>query len=251
MRIENRITETDWGNVEKEAKVVHASELGHIINGDSRTLIKLFPDKVFDMLLFDPPWKYKDKNPEINVDDKYPTLPDEEIAGVFVECLRALKDNRHIWVWVTAPRFLEQGDLIRNAIKEAGMKVSYKAIYTWHKNNFYGMGSYVRNECEFALLFVKGMCIGVNRNVRNHCEAPSRGHSIKPLWATCDFLRVSTEKDPSMNLVLDPFLNTGTTALATKLMTRKIVGIDIVSKSCYEAELAISQGYLFNETEIT
>lgn len=247
MKTKNRNIEADWVAIEKEAKISYCSELGCIINGDSRTVIKHFPDGLFDMIMFDPPWQYKDKNPEINVDDKYPTLPDEEIAGVFKECLRVLNDHRHIWVWVTAPRFLEQGDLIRNAIKETGVRVTYKNIYTWHKEKFYGMGSYVRNECEFALLFVKGKRTGINKNVRNHCDAPPQGHSRKPISAMCDFLRVSISKQ---DLILDPFLNAGGMACATKLMQRQIIGIDIEERFCRAAELAISQGILFNETEV-
>lgn len=238
----------NWKAICKEAKLFHDSNLGNIINGDSRNILKHFPDNSFDLIHFDPPWQYTDKNPEINVDDKYQTLSDKEIADIFMECLRVLNDCRHIWVWVTAPRFFEQGDLIRGAIEEVGMDVRYKNLYTWHKINFYGMGSYVRNECEFALLFVKGSRTGVNKNIRNHCNAPAKGHSRKPINALCDFLRVSTS--PTTDLVLDPFVNTGGMAVAAKLMKRRIIGIDIEERFCRAAELAISQGYLFDETEV-
>jgi DNA modification methylase len=235
----------DWESLEKEARVYYSCPTGHVIHGDSRKIIKYLPDEVFDVLHFDPPWQYRDKNPEVSVDEKYPTMPDEEIAEVFKECLRVVADNRHIWVWVTAPRFLEQGDLIRNAITETGMSVTYKNLYTWHKERFYGMGSYMRNECEFALLFVKGKRTGINRNIRNHCDAPAQGHSRKPLSAMCNFLRISSS--PSTDLILDPFLNTGGMAYAAKLMKKRIIGIEIVEKFCRAAEQALSQGILFTE----
>jgi DNA modification methylase len=77
---------------------------------------------------------------------------------------------------------------------------------------------------------------------RNHAENGNQHPTQKPIsllkWCV---LQADNEPD----LILDPFLGSGTTAVACKTLGRKCIGIEISEKYCEIAAKRLSQG-VFN-----
>ncbi len=70
-------------------------------------------------------------------------------------------------------------------------------------------------------------------------ECANRGHSaVFPYWLPEWFIRLFTDRGDK---VLDPFLGSGTTALAARDLGRWFVGIDINEQYCAAARAALSQ----------
>jgi len=80
-------------------------------------------------------------------------------------------------------------------------------------------------------------------------ESWNRGHSAVfpidlPIW----FIKLFTVKG---DIVLDPFIGSGTTAVAAKQLGRNYVGVDILKKSCLLAEERITQIKKYYDNTLT
>ena len=78
-----------------------------------------------------------------------------------------------------------------------------------------------------------------NNVVHMATECSNRGHSAAfpvdlPTW----FIKLFTVKD---DIVLDPFIGSGTTAVAAKHLDRKYIGIDVNEAYCQLAEERVTQ----------
>jgi site-specific DNA-methyltransferase (adenine-specific) len=62
--------------------------------------------------------------------------------------------------------------------------------------------------------------------------------AIYPEYIIQEFLKLLTKKD---DIVLDPFIGSGTTAVACKKLRRNYIGIDINPKYCKQAEERINK----------
>ena len=125
----------------------------------------------FDVLVFDPPWPYgREYDPEgSRVANPYPEMSIQEIKNINVPD----KENSIMFLWTTH-QFLPDAFEI---LKDWGY--SYKATMVWNKEKI-GMGYWLRMQCEFCLLAVKGKPIWDITDWRDIFSEPRREHSRKP-----------------------------------------------------------------------
>jgi N6-adenosine-specific RNA methylase IME4 len=125
----------------------------------------------YDVLVVDPPWEYKRTyDPDASrVANPYPSMSLEEIKNVN---LPNAKDSI-LWLWSTQAYLYEA----KNILEHWGYE--YKATLVWNKDNI-GMGNWLRMQCEFCLLGIKGKPIYHNTKYRDIITEKGREHSRKP-----------------------------------------------------------------------
>lgn len=224
-------------------KILYCENDGLIIQGDNREVVRSFLKASVDLVINDPPWRYAQHQVErISPDQQYHTMSDYEILKFLIVCSSILKNNRHFYVWGTSPRRLEQDRIAM--VLTAFTELEYKSELIWDKRPFMGMGNYFRNQIETALLFVKGSMTARRKNIGNIQQGTTAGHSHKPIAVLEAILQLSTRRG---QIVLDPFLNTGRTAVVAKSMGRRFVGIEIVPAFTEAAKINVSQEILFTK----
>ena len=140
-----------------------------------------FPDKKYQIIYADPPWKYNNKANKKGrtVETHYPTMNTETIKNIQV-C--AISDNNCIlFIWVTFPKLQEGLDVIQ------AWGFEYKTIaFTWVKKNkianswFWGMGKWTRSNAELCLLATKGKPKRISAGVSSIIDNKIQAHSQKP-----------------------------------------------------------------------
>lgn len=127
-------------------------------------------------VVIDPPWQYGDALPgnTRGADKQYDgTIGMEQMVSLPVGEL--LDVDAHVWLWYTNAFFLEAADLLIN------WRLTPKTQLTWCKPQI-GMGHYLRNTTEHAILATRGKSIsGDNpKNIPSHFVATRAKHSRKP-----------------------------------------------------------------------
>ena len=141
-----------------------------------------FPNKKYQIIYADPPWKYRDKALAGNRGSicKYQVQTKEWIDSLPVG---NIADNDcALFLWVTMPKLNECWDLIRQ------WGFNYKTVaFTWVKKNkkadswFWGIGRWTRANAELCLLATKGTPKRISASVHSVIDTPIEEHSKKPL----------------------------------------------------------------------
>ena len=107
-----------------------------------------FPDKKYQIVYADPPWKESGGGKiRRGADAHYALMPTQEIKALPVK--RIIDENAHLYLWVTN-NFLKDGLSVMDA-----WGFEYKTMITWIKDRF-GLGQYFRGITEHCLFGVKG-----------------------------------------------------------------------------------------------
>lgn len=151
----------------------------------------------------------------------------EENYNIFLkECKRILKkDTGHIYIMFDSYSLLSLGNFIQNFF-------DVKNIITWDKVNM-GMGHYYRRRHEYIIFATNGN----TRKIRNRCFPDvwrfKRIHNPsyptqKPVEVFQSMIYASAEKGYT---ILDPFLGSGSSAIASIKNGCNFIGCDISDKS--------------------
>jgi N6-adenosine-specific RNA methylase IME4 len=137
-----------------------------------KTLIN--PSELYDCVVIDPPWQYSesknDYDPEgRRVASPYPEMNFEEIMNIKVPS----KDDCILWLWTTHKYLPKAFELLTH------WGFEYKATLVWNKKKM-GIGHWLRMQCEFCLLGIKGNPLWDNTSERDIIEESRREHSRKP-----------------------------------------------------------------------
>lgn len=129
------------------------------------------PDGVFEVIVIDPPWNYgREYDPDSSrVANPYPEMSQEELLKIN---LPSSKDSI-IFLWTTH-KFLWNA---KELMDKWGFE--YKANLVWDKEKI-GMGAWLRMQCEFCLVGIKGKPVWNNTKWRDIIREPRREHSRKP-----------------------------------------------------------------------
>ena len=129
------------------------------------------PSGLFDVVVVDPPWNYgREYDPESSrVANPYPEMSQHELLSLEIPSA----ENCVMWLWTTHQFIWDAKELL----DEWGF--TYKACLTWNKEKI-GMGHWLRMQCEFCLLAVKGKPVWDNTSFRDIISEPRREHSRKP-----------------------------------------------------------------------
>jgi N6-adenosine-specific RNA methylase IME4 len=152
-------------NTEKQKEI---EKIKVKISNDNKVII----DK-YDVVILDPPWNYGRKYDAdgSRVASPYPEQTRDEIADT---CKGFFKDNCVLWLWTTHQFMWEAKELIDL------WGFEYKACLVWNKERL-GMGAWLRMQCEFCLLAVKGNPIYKNTTEIDIINEARREHSRKPV----------------------------------------------------------------------
>jgi len=126
---------------------------------------------LYNVVSVDPPWNYgREYDPETSrIANPYPEMNVEEIKNIKLP----VTDDSIVFLWTTH-KFLPDAFEI---LKHWGY--DYKATIVWNKNTM-GMGYWMRMQCEFCLLAVKGNPVWTNTTERDIIIETKREHSRKP-----------------------------------------------------------------------
>lgn len=129
------------------------------------------PDGLFDVIAIDPPWAYgREYDPETSrVANPYPEMPQSELLKIELP----VKDDAVLFLWTTHAFIFDAKELMDK------WGFTYKACMVWNKEKI-GMGSWLRMQCEFCLVGIKGKPFWNNTTYRDIISSPRREHSRKP-----------------------------------------------------------------------
>jgi len=129
------------------------------------------PAGKYDVIVIDPPWQYTTEyNPETRrVTSPYPEMSLEEIKNIEIPA----KDDCILWLWTTQKFIWEAKEILDH------WGFEYKAMLIWDKEKM-GIGRWLRLQCEFCLLGIKGKPIWDIKDIRDIIREPRREHSRKP-----------------------------------------------------------------------
>ena len=127
--------------------------------------------KEYDVVVIDPPWHYDTKyDPNYGrVALPYPSMSLEEIKNIKIPA----SNNSVLWLCTTHAYLFESKNILEN------WGFEYKATLVWDKEKI-GMGHWLRMQCEFCLLGIKGKPVYNNTKYRDIIKEKGREHSRKP-----------------------------------------------------------------------
>ena len=142
-----------------------------------------FPDKKYNIIYADPPWKYTESGTNAKVEGRhYPSMSLEEICAMPINTICA--DKCILFLWATFPRLKDALATI-----EAWGFVYHSLGFDWTKlakNGApkMGCGYYTRQNNEICLIAVpkdkKRRIAPLSHSVRACVQLPAREHSRKP-----------------------------------------------------------------------
>ena len=228
-----------------------------IVNGESLKILKRIPDKTFDLVFADPPYnmqigeklKRPDNSKVHGVNDKWDQFLnfkhyDEFSKEWLKECKRILKDNGSMWVIGTYHNIFRLGYHIQN--------LNYWILndVIWRKNNpmpnFKGtrftnahetlIWASKSKKSKYTFNYQSLKCLNDDLQMRSDWTLPicngkerlkkngKKIHSTqKPEALLHRIILATTNKG---DLICDPFIGTGTSAVVAKKLGRKYFGIE-------------------------
>ena len=228
-----------------------------IINGESLEVLKKIPSKTFDLVFADPPYnmqigeklKRPDNSKVQGVNDKWDQFLnfkhyDEFSKEWLKECKRILKDNGSMWVIGTYHNIFRLGYHIQN--------LNYWILndVIWRKNNpmpnFKGtrftnahetlIWASKSKKSKYTFNYQSLKCLNDDLQMRSDWTLPicngkerlkkngKKIHSTqKPEALLHRIILATTNKG---DLICDPFIGTGTSAVVAKKLGRKFFGIE-------------------------
>ena len=208
-----------------------SSFINRILLGDCVAVMGHMPPESVDFIATDPPYlvHYTSRDGRRIAND----ATDEWLMPAVVQMYRVLKPDHFalsFYGWNRIDRFFA-------AWKEAGFRVVGHLV--WVKR-YASNERYVRYAHESAYLLAKGNPPQPTRVIRDVLEWRYTGNSLHPTQKPVMALRppIQAFSRPG-EIVLDPFVGSGTTAVAAKSLGRRYIGIDIdpVYAVCAQARL--------------
>ena len=138
-----------------------------------------FPDKKYNIIYADPPWRYQGQMMNSSVTDHYSVMTIDDIANLPVKNIS--DDNCVLFMWVTLPKLNE----FMRVVEGWGFKYKTTA-FVWVKKNkvsnsfFMGLGRWTRANPEICILATKGKISRRSNSVRQLQIFPIGEHSKKP-----------------------------------------------------------------------
>lgn len=247
-----------------------ALQLNTIYNEDCLETMKRMPDNFVDLIIADPPYNISKLNDQrdrsklnspimrrkkaVNYDfgewDNMERAEFLEFTDQWLkEVCRVLKDGG------TIISFFNKEDISYLGWQAKNYGVRTRTIISWHKTNpvpSFRKVNYL-SACEFAWIGSKGekswtMNFKQQKEMHNFFETPNKssyGKTIHPTEKPTALLQWLIEIHSNKgDLVHDPFMGSGTTAVACKNLNRNYIGSEISKEYCQIAENRLKQGVL-------
>lgn len=227
-----------------------AEGLAAIYKKDCIDFLKSLPDNYVDVLATDPAYsgmnqKMKFGNGRIvgkyqSKDNKkwFTEFKDsqENYKKFLAECYRVMKENSHIYIMFDSYSLLSLGHLVREYF-------NVKNIITWDKVNM-GMGHYFRRRHEFVLFATKGYKKLNSRSIPDVWRFKriyKRAYPTQKPVELFSAMLAGSINEHDLTIVCDPFVGSGSSAIAALLKKCVFVGNDIDEKACKICEDRITK----------
>lgn len=216
-----------------------------IQNVDCLEFMKKLPDKCIDLVCTDIPYNISQKNGglrEIDYGEWDKGITTEKVLEWTREMIRVSKNGVYIFCAD------EQFSYIFEECKKADM-ITRKYCWTKPNPNIMNGQHFWLSSAELCVMAKKrnapfyGNCEKAYRMISAPTSSQGREHPTqKPIEVIADFIKVSSKEN---DIILDPFLGSGTTAVACKQLKRNYIGCEISSKYCEIAKKRLQQDSLF------
>ena len=212
-----------------------------LFQGDAVQLLRELPDESIDLVVTDPPYESLEKHRAIGTttrlkrskassNDWFAIFPNSRFDELFGELFRVLKCDRHLYVMCDPETMF----VAKPAGERAGFKFWKPVI--WDKVTI-GMGYHYRGRYEAILFFEKGKRRLSDLGVADVLPIPRvrNGYPAEKPQALCDVL--IRQSSAQGEVVLDPFMGSGSAGAAALSTGRSFVGGDL----CAEAMMVARQ----------
>ncbi len=220
-----------------------------LVHGDAFEFLGgLEPDSV-DLVITDPPYESLEKHRKVGTTTRlkhskassnnwFPVMPNDRFLELFTEIYRVLRDNTHLYMFCDQ----ETAFYAKPIAEHVGLRLAKPLV--WDKQTI-GMGYHYRARYEFILFFEKGdrkltdlgaADVLTAKRVRHKDAYPTE----KPVSINRTLITQSTEVG---QLVLDPFMGSGSAGVAAMETGRRFLGCDIMAASMEMAERKIYEAH--------
>lgn len=234
-------------------------EINKIYNQSCIDGLKNLPDESVDLIFTDPPYfQYRAQNvqglknhKDVETEFEFDSFSNEEeylnfLEEVLTECFRVAKPGAAGYIWC-GDDFVSY---INRMVDRVGFK--FRKVIHWHKTNPFP-AIYTRkmfaNSMELLIHFSKGTPKTWNHKhvneMHNFIQAPicmgkerTKHKTQKPLKVCIPYIEISSNPG---DLVLDPFIGSGSTAVAAKMMGRNYIGFEISKEFCEISEKRLAE----------
>jgi len=202
---------------------------------DAVSFLRAFDDGSVDLVVTDPPYESLEKHRAIGTttrlkhskassNDWFAIFPNSRFEELFAEIYRVLKKNRHFYLFCDQ----ETAFFVKPLGEAAGFRFWKPLI--WDKRKI-GMGYHYRARYEMILFFEKGKRKLNDLGIPDIIEADRiyRGYPTeKPAKVSRVLISQSTQPG---ELVVDPFVGSGSTGVAAVDLGRSFAGNDICDEA--------------------
>lgn len=210
-------------------------EFDVIYNEDCLEGMKRIPDGSVDLIVTDPPYKITPRGSfggtggilkdELNMKGKVFVHNYIKISDWIGELYRVLKESGHCYIMCNNTNLSEF--LIQ--IKEAGFNI-FKTLI-WKKDNCI-TNQYYMDSHEYIIFCRKGKAIKINNcGTKSVLEVANPKNKKHPTEKPVELMKILIENSSNPgDIILDPFLGSGTTAVAAVNTNRHYIGFELDEK---------------------
>ena len=209
-------------------------------NGDALTFLKEMESESIELAILDPPWSYNSYGQFPNRNIGYNTVSDAYLEEAFREIIRILKPKSHCYLFTTNLRLGKDIPLM----EKIGFTYHQILIVPYHGIKL-GYG-YRHEFLPILFLSKNGTSVTNYHNVSNLFRPYSFNTLGKPLPVLETLVRQSSKEGDT---VIDPFMGTGTTAVACKNLGRNFIGFEIDLERFSNVQRRVDSAILYFEEE--
>jgi len=251
-RVRKKISQPTFSRVSVENATVSHQDVIQFLSG--------LPSASVDLIVTDPAYsgmnqhlklgkgrivgQYNQKGNEGKWFDEFHDTP-ENYKLFLKQCERVLKPDRHLFIMFDSYSMLTLGATVRDYF-------NVKNVITWDKVNI-GMGHYFRRQTEFILFACKGKRPISRRDIPDIWKIKRLHRAPYPTQKPVELFEAmiaSSKESKDRNFVVcDPFVGSGSAAIAALRQGANFIGCDISSKAidlCRER----LESYMKNQIDI-
>ena len=203
------------------------SHINEIYSGEATSVLADFPDQSIDLVVTDPPYLcgYKDRSKRTVTNDENA----DGVLPVYEHLYRVLKNNSYcisFYGWPALADFAKAWDAV-------GFKVVGQIV--WPKP-YVSKTNFMHYQHESAFLLAKGYPEKPTNPIDDIQPWEYTGNKVHPTEKAVSIITPLIQSfSKKGDVVLDPFLGSGTTAVAAALNDRQYIGIELEENYCAHA----------------
>lgn len=201
-------------------------EMNQILCGESATILKQVPTGTIDLVVTDPPYlcRYKDRSGRTVINEN--NADANAVLSVFDEIYRVMKPNSFcvsFYGWNVVAEF---------TAKWSSLGFRIVGQFVWHKP-YASKTGFAHYTHESAFLLAKGRPQQPDNPINDVLPWEYSGNRVHPTEKAVSVMAplIRSFSKPG-DVVLDPFLGSGTTAVASALTGRNYLGVELEERYC-------------------